>query len=292
MDDFWSGTDAGRAVVEQTAAALARRYRLDEEAAREAVREALRADAALTQTAAPLAEPARILRLAHFRRVETELRRRVYYDLRRYRADPGSVSALAEQLLAAQDDERPRIVQRLLESHASTRERAADLPALRGFLARVTADAGAVLDVGCGIFPLAFPFAERERPLESYRALDRDEESLAAVRAFAGSMGLACLAAHAWRVGDGWGLLGGAVFDVALMLKVVPVVARQEREQLAELAAVPARRLVISGSRVGLAKRRDIERRERGTILRFLEQRGARVVEEFATGDEFFVVAE
>jgi 16S rRNA (guanine(1405)-N(7))-methyltransferase len=292
MDDFWAATEAGRAVVEQTAAALVRRYRLDEEAAHKAVAEALGADADLTRTAAQLGEPARILRLARFRRLESDLRRRVYYDLRRYRADPTSMSALAEQLAAARDDDRPRIVQQLLECHASTRERRGDLPALRSFLGRVTADARTMLDVGCGVFPLAFPFAERERPLESYRALDRDEESLAAVRAFARGTGLECLATHAWRVVDGWGLLGGAEFDVALLLKVVPVVARQEREHLAELAAVPARRLVVSGSRLGLAKRRDIERRERGTIQRFLGQRGARVVEEFVTADEFFVVAE
>jgi len=53
--------------------------------------------------------------------------------------------------------------------------------------------------------------------------------------------------------------------DLGLLLKVVPVVRRQSPELLPVLAAIPADRLVISGCRNAMAKRRDIERREPGS---------------------------
>ena len=52
----------------------------------------------------------------------------------------------------------------------------------------------------------------------------------------------------------------------------MPVVARQTPGLLGTLAAVPARRMVVSGSRVALTKRSSIEDRERGLLERWFSE--------------------
>jgi hypothetical protein len=116
-----------------------------------------------------------------------------------------------------------------------------------------------------------------------------------ALEAFAARRGDA-FSVRAWSIADGWEPLlrasGIAMFDVALMLKLVPVVARQEPEHLAILAAVPARRIVVSGSREAMAKRRSIARRERAVLDDFIAGAGWRVTAESETPDEFFLAVE
>jgi hypothetical protein len=85
---------------------------------------------------------------------------------------------------------------------------------------------------------------------------------------------------------------GQAAFDIALMLKLIPVVARQSRELLSTLEQTPARRWIVTGSTTGLAKRTSILRREQTILRRFIADSGRTIREEFTFGEEFGYVVE
>jgi hypothetical protein len=105
-------------------------------------------------------------------------------------------------------------------------------------------------------------------------------------------------AVSAWGRWRGDGRLTGHVWDlsrdempsdgvdVALMLKLVPVIKRQLPAKLQSLALIPARRLVVTGSREGMVKRRGIAGRERRVLESFADQGGWRVAGSFETPDE------
>jgi 16S rRNA (guanine(1405)-N(7))-methyltransferase len=144
-----------------------------------------------------------------------------------------------------------------------------------------------------------FPFGALGEELDLYQALDRDAEGIEALRAVAEARSESRLAAFRWDLAEGWNTLAQMEpaahverFDVALLLKVVPVVARQEPRLLDVLARTPARRLVVSGSRVALARQATIERRERGVLQRWIHRHGFAVIGEFAVEEEFAYVLE
>jgi hypothetical protein len=104
------------------------------------------------------------------------------------------------------------------------------------------------------------------------------------------------LVALPWDIRDGWKPVlaqnDGRPFDLALLLKLVPVIARQHRELLPLLARIPAQTWLLTASRTSLTRRHSIERRERPVLRRFVESAGRSVQAEFLAGDEFAWVVE
>jgi len=156
--------------------------------------------------------------------------------------------------------------------------------------------ARSVLDVGCGVYPLQFPFAGAGRGVETYTALDRDPIVLQAVAALARLLSPGRLTAVRWELADGWDALPGTcrrrtcTYDLALMLKLVPVIVRQAAQALPVLLQVPALTVVVSGSCVALTRRRSIRRREEAVLRRFADQAARPVLGEFTAGEEFCLV--
>jgi 16S rRNA (guanine(1405)-N(7))-methyltransferase len=178
----------------------------------------------------------------------------------------------------------------IIAAHVSTAERSAHMEEFLAALTGAVGSVGSVVDVGCGVLPLVYPLDG----VDAYWALDRDREAVGAVSEYARIRADGRLRPVVWDLADGWAALhaGGLPkrCDVALLLKVVPVVARQSPHLLATLAAVPADVLVISGSRVAMAKRQDIERRETQVLQRFCTAYGLVERARFRTPDEFCVV--
>lgn len=263
-------------------------YRIDRPAAREIVEEVLRHDSKLLAAAAGQPDLRRLRRTRSFRDARKKVRKTVYYALRQYKRAAGSLSGLAQQLTAAGPEDVGPLVQEILASHSSTRERQeVGRPFGEELLKRIGRPR-TLLDVGCGVYPLMFPFGDAP-DLDRYLALDRDAEAIEALRAFAGVSPEKRLEARRWELASGF---DESEFDVALLLKLVPVIARQEPEALSILARVPARRLVVSGSRVALARQADIERRERSVLRRWIDGHGFEVVDEMVFDDEFAFVLE
>jgi hypothetical protein len=202
------------------------------------------------------------------------------------------MDALGPQAAAAQRDAAALA---LVAAHKSTAER---LPALDEFHRQLFAHVACpatVLDVGCGLYPLVFPFDGAASGVTRYVAVDRDPKAAAAVAAYARARGDGRVVAERWELQTGWdevlGRSGLDGFDLALVLKMVPVIARQQRSLLTVLARTPATRWIVSGSRVSMTRRRSIERRERAVLHKFVASAGRRVEAEFVAGEEFaFVV--
>jgi hypothetical protein len=112
------------------------------------------------------------------------------------------------------------------------------------------------------------------------------------LRALVRFEGYSLLKALVWNVKEGWEPLKAAGsadrFDVALMLKLVPVLRRIEPESLEVLRAVPADFVLLSGAKTAMVKRQSIEARERGDIERFVQGCGWQIAAEAATNSEFF----
>jgi 16S rRNA (guanine(1405)-N(7))-methyltransferase len=196
-------------------------------------------------------------RRADWREGVRRAREEIYKDLRRYIRGPAGDPVRA---------------------HASTAERIPDLQAFHAALLPWVG--GTVLDVGAGLYPLQFPLERVRR----YVALEADLRWVQRMSARGPP-----LEARRWRLGEPW---PDETFDTALLFKVVPVFERQHRAEMAAFAHMPARRWIVSGSREALAKRRDIGRRERGSIERFLARFGRRVIASFDVPSELVVVAE
>ena len=81
-------------------------------------------------------------------------------------------------------------------------------------------------------------------------------------------------------------------FALALGLKLIPVLARQERELLPLFRDLPTRRFLITGAREAMVKRRSIERRERASLQAFADELGFPIIGSLETDSELGVLLE
>jgi 16S rRNA (guanine(1405)-N(7))-methyltransferase len=58
-------------------------------------------------------------------------------------------------------------------------------------------------------------------------------------------------------------------FELALALKLVPVLKRRQPSALASLAKAPADKMLVTASRQSMTKKREIARREKKALLDF-----------------------
>ena len=281
--------------LDHEAAAIQRRYRVDRDAAIAALREAMRAPG---MAAAVEAEVARgKARGVAVRRLAKEARRQIYHDLRRYTADPAEQQSLSDDLAAAvamgDGDAVQATAARLLETHASTRERLASYPTFFATVALHAANAGSVIDLGAGLHPLARPPADLAPDV--YVAIDRDERAMSILDAFSAWPAPTRLIPVRAELDDvSWDDVadsaGVETFDLAYLLKLIPVLRRQQPGTLEHVARVPAHTLVVTGSREALTRRQDISRREDQVLQRFIESLSPSAVERAETGDEILYV--
>lgn len=222
-------------------------------------------------------------------------RREIYQGLRKFKQSADALFKLDD--LGSGDEQLVESSrQAIVQAHVSTRERGDSINATMQRLAAWQPNLASVLDVGCGVMPLQFPFHLFADSLKDYVAIDKDATSIAAIKAFAATV-IACkLQAQHWRLEQGWENIplprDSKDFDIAFMFKLVPLVARQEMELLDLLARVPAKCLVISGSRVSMTKHQDISKRENRALQSFFDKHALSVVEHFDTEDEIIYFLE
>ncbi len=282
--------DALRALAAKLAEEVCRSYKLGPDEAAERILAVWLADRAFCAALAAAPDAEKFTRTRVYKDAATRARKAIYFSLRRYRADDGALAAACEKLAALpKDGDAAPLLNTIACNHASTAERADHLETFWNEIFPVLGAARSLIDVGSGVLPVLFPFA-RAPSLERYLACDRDGAAIRAVEAYAAWRGDGRLVARQWDLKDGW--IAGQGFDVALMLKIVPVVKRQEPALLDILARVPARRVILTGSKEALVKRRAIARREKNVIESFAQQAGFRILARFETPDEIGLVAE
>ena len=240
---------------------------------------------------------ARLKRNRAYKQAASDARRNVYYHLRTYRTDAAQLDELIGKLQQAGPNSPVENVEQtisaILQSHASTRER---LPFQEEFYQRIFEVASpptTIVDVGCGIHPLMFPWdSPWSEQITTYVALDHNTHDTACNQACAEFRNAEeKLIPLQWSISDGWrSPLQHTVdnsFDLALMMKVIPVVNRQQRELLPILCETPASHWLLTGSRVSMTKRRSIERREKRVMADFLRLANRSIKAEFVVGEEF-----
>lgn len=284
-----------RPLVAEVVAQVLRQYRADPAEAAKWVTEVLARDVGLRAAAAQARDANHLRRTRVFRDAADAAKKHVYYTLRQYRPTGSDAAALDHLRRCPPGPELLAAAQAIAVGHRSTAER---LPSCATFYTRLFACIGtpvSILDVGCGVQPLVFPFDTTGNCVKQYVALDKDATALDAVSAYASARGDGRLVAVRSDLSRGWADLpveAPATYDLALLLKLIPVVLRQNRGLVNVLAETPATRWVVTGSRVALAKQRSIERRERAALTAFVAQAGRRVVAEFEAGEEFGYVVE
>ncbi len=281
--------DALRALAARLAEEVCRSYRLGPDEAVERILSIWRADRAFCAALAAAPDAEKFTRTRLYKDAATKARKAIYFGLRRYRADDAALAAACEKLAALpKDGDVTPLLHIIAANHASTAERADHLETFWNEILSAIGEARSLIDVASGVLPVLFPFV-RAPSLEHYLACDRDGAAIRAVEAYAAWRGDRRLAARRWELREGWD--AGESFDVALMLKIVPVVKRQEPALLDILARVPARRVILTGSKEALVKRRAIARREQAVIESFAQQAGFRILARFETPDEIGLVA-
>ena len=177
-----------------------------------------------------------------------------------------------------------------LRSHASTRERLESLDAFYAGIWSVTGIPSRVLDLGCGLNPLALPWMGLT-PDATYVAYDVDRRPLAAVASFLELVGQP----HRVEVRDVVGSPPTDQADLALLLKLVTTVDRQDPAAAARLLrGLRVRHAVVSFPRHSLGGRsKGMERAYRARLDRLVEEAGrvSAVTEASVPGELVFVLA-
>lgn len=245
-----------------------------------------------------------ILKTRLYDEIKTKSKRKIYYALRQYNKDCEERETLTAQLQSLQSsgssvpvfsEEVARVVSQLARTHISTRERMESSESFYAQIFEYIGGSESVVDVGCGLNPLIFPFDGDGNSVTCYAALEKDITCISALDVFSGFPGKNVLHALHWSIKEGWGPViertGVRRFHAAFLMKLVPVVSRIERGLLDILREVPADTWVVTGSRTSMTKYIDIERRERKIVKQFISQSGKEVAAEFLTPDEFCIIA-
>jgi 16S rRNA (guanine(1405)-N(7))-methyltransferase len=177
----------------------------------------------------------------------------------------------------------------VLATHASTRERLSDLPAFFGPLWEVTGRPARLLDLGCGLGPLALPWMGLDATA-TYHAVDADRRPLATVEAYMELVGRP----HEIEALDVIAEVPDAPADVALLLKLVTTLDRQDSAAAARvLGRLAAPHAVVSFTRRSLGGRsRGMERTYRDRLDRLVADvpRVRSVTERSAPSELVFVL--
>jgi 16S rRNA (guanine(1405)-N(7))-methyltransferase len=178
----------------------------------------------------------------------------------------------------------------MLATHASTRERIADLPHFYAPIWRITGRPVRVLDVGCGIGPLALPWMDLGDETVLH-AVDADRRPLATVSAFLALVGQP----HVVEARDAVANPPVTPADVALLLKLVTTLDRQDPTAAGRLVdRLRVRHAVVSFPRRSLGGRgRGMDRTYRARLDRLATEAGrVRAVSEASVPSELVFVLE
>ena len=157
-----------------------------------------------------------------------------------------------------------------MRGHASTRERLPHLGSLYRGIWEITGAPRRLLDLGCGLNPLALPWMHLGDA--TYTAIDVDAGSLEVVRGFLTAVGQPHLTELRDLVDD---VADVPEADVALLLKLVTTLDRQDRAAAGRLIeGLPARHAVISFAARSLGGRGGRERTYRDRLDRLVADSG------------------
>ncbi len=224
-----------------------------------------------------------------------KIRKEIYYSLRRYQSQKEDnledlAKSFEDAINNSDNDEISKVKASLVSAHKSTLERLGCLEEFSNKILKITKDDRSIVDIGAGIYPLVFPF-EKFKNLKEYIAIEKSEVAVKIINLYAKTLRKVNLEAFCHNIDENF--LSQQIldtekqFDTALMFKLIPLIARQDRMALDQLANFPAEKMIITGCKKALAKNIDITRREDRVIREFIKITGKEIIERFEIGDEF-----
>ena len=146
-------------LAQRLAQEAAQRYRIGADQALGQIEVRWRSHQALRALARKHPTPRALARTRLYRQAASQARKDIYYRLRRYRPQPDDFAEGLERMRRASTDAECWVAcEALARSHASTAERWPDLDSFLERTKPIWGDCATLLDVGCGLMPLLFPF--------------------------------------------------------------------------------------------------------------------------------------
>lgn len=288
--------DLPRALLDQEVRAICQRYRIDADAALQLLQRTFARYPDLVLAVSEGYPQQDVTRLSAYKKVIKETKKQVYYHLRRYKRDQEAQERLLAELeMLAAEEPSPAAVKalaaQLLLTHVSTQERAPYYALFYRRLFELMEPPRTIIDLGCGLHPLSYPFHEAVPRPDLYYALDQSRDATRLVTALAPYVRPTRLLVErkdlAEVVWDDYTEATVPVFDLAFLLKLVPVVQRLDAGVETRLASTPARYLLVTASAEALTRRETIRRREDRILQAFIERTQRPVIDVFEAGDEF-----
>ncbi len=188
-----------------------------------------------------------------------DLKKDIYYKLRSYQMNR-DVSA---------------------ESHISTAERQKEI---NSFFEQITPElqlSKKVLDLGGGMFPITVPFEKFN--FNEFVWVDKDKKSYDKLKSaqLPDYVELINLELQEFLTSN------HETYDFAFMLKLIPVIYRQEKSLLELLSKVNAKYILITGSKEAMVKKQDIEYREDKIIKSFINTTNKKILKKIDLSNEF-----
>ena len=243
-------------LVAQLKNEISKTYKIDQEALAEVIEKHTSLSPELLLLLSSEKNLDKIRRTKIFKDFYKKLKKNVYYSLRTY--------------------------QRGDKKHVSSAERTNYMESFIEQLHEYIKSANSILDIGGGMFPQSFPFKKYPN-IKNYTWLDKDKLSFEKLMEFKnkndfGQLNLICEKIGARNLEH---------FDLVFMLKLIPVINRQEDNLLEYLAKIPGNTVVVTGSKEAMVKKKNIQIREDIILKKFIAQTGRKVIKEIDIENEF-----
>ena len=267
-----------------------KKYRIEPGKAREIINHTLMKYPGLNKLLEKYPDVKLLRRTSAFDEINKNAKKTIYYYLRTYHQGSDEQKALIEKIRKSHISEKKELAIDLAATHSSVKERKSSLDEFYNKLAPYLDQAKNIIDVGCGLHPLTFPF--NNFPVERYLALDNNETSTDILKIAKSALEIKELTVKKWNISEGWQDVRkkNQNFDLAFLMKLVPAVLRQDKELEKILLETPAETWIISGSKISLTKKQSIEKREHKIINKFIEKSEKQKTEEFSIAGEFCII--
>ena len=245
-----------------------------------------------------------------FKNMLKEVKKEIYYDLRQYR-NKGSgdktqeiIKRLDEALEKNDLEKATGLFDESVREHVSTNERLEYIQNFHSQFEDLINGSRIIIDIGGGLYPLTFPF-ENAMNLNQYIWIDSDAKSYEILERFQklykknmpssknshqikSQLNIPEIILYNESFEQRkWNEYFSNEPDLVLMLKLVPVIWRQQRNLIEKLASIPGKALLVTANKESMTKKANVVKRENAILLKFIKLTGRKVTRKIDTQNEF-----